>query len=90
MLSSTANGQSQSQQEYKTAVCERRTSKKQKETIKQKRVDEFRLLTFKQEFLEISVSLQIEFAVQTHLAEGQVARRASKHGGVMNVLSRSL
>jgi hypothetical protein len=29
-----------------------------------------RLLTLKQEFLKISASLHMEFAVETHLAEG--------------------
>jgi hypothetical protein len=47
-----------------------KTSKKQKGNSKQKLVDEFRLLTFKQEFLEISVGLQTEFAVETRLVKG--------------------
>jgi hypothetical protein len=32
---------------------------------------EFRLLTFKQEFIKISVSLRTAFEVEPHLAEGQ-------------------
>jgi hypothetical protein len=45
-----------------------KTNKKQE---KQRKMNQFRLLTLKQDFLKVSVSLQTAFAVETHLAEGQ-------------------
>jgi hypothetical protein len=38
---------------------------------KQRKMDQFRLLTPKQEFLKISVSLHNAFAVEIHVAQGQ-------------------
>jgi hypothetical protein len=37
---------------------------------KQRKINEFRLLTLKQEFLKLSVNIQTAFAVETLLAEG--------------------
>jgi hypothetical protein len=45
-----------------------KTNKKQQ---KQRKIYQFTLLTLKQEFLKLYVSLQIEFTVETHIAEGQ-------------------
>jgi hypothetical protein len=51
---------------------EKKTNKKQqKKQYKQRKINQFRLLTLKQEFLEISVCSQTAFAVETHLAGGQ-------------------
>jgi hypothetical protein len=49
-------------------TAEDKTKKKQQ---KQRNMNQFRLLTFKQEFLKLSVSLHTGFAVETHLAERQ-------------------
>jgi hypothetical protein len=38
---------------------------------KQRKINQFRLLTLKQEFPKLSVNLQAAFAVETHLTEGQ-------------------
>lgn len=43
-------------------------NKKQQKQIK---INQLRLLTLKEEFLKIRVSLRTAFAVKTHLAEGQ-------------------
>jgi hypothetical protein len=45
-----------------------KTDKKQQ---KQRKMNQFKLLTLKQEFLKISVSLHTAFAVETRLTEGQ-------------------
>jgi hypothetical protein len=42
-----------------------------KEKQKQRKMNRFRLLTLKQVFLKISVSLHTAFAVETHPPEGQ-------------------
>jgi hypothetical protein len=47
-------------------TAEDKTNKKQQ---KQRKMNQFTLLTFKQEFLRPSVSLITGFAVETHLAE---------------------
>jgi hypothetical protein len=64
LLSSTVSGQLQSQHEYKQQQYDSMGQNKQE-------TNQFRLLTLKQEFLKIPVSLHIAFVVQTHLAEGQ-------------------
>jgi hypothetical protein len=72
VLSSTANGQLQSQHEYKQQQYDSTGQNKQettKETTKRK-THQSTLITLKQEFLKISISLQTAFAVETHLAEG--------------------
>jgi hypothetical protein len=48
-----------------------KTNKKQQRNKKQRQTNQFRLLTLKQEFLKISESAHIAFAVETYLAEGQ-------------------
>jgi hypothetical protein len=42
-----------------------------KEPKKQRKMNQFRLLTLKQESLKMSVSLYTAFAIETYLAEGQ-------------------
>jgi hypothetical protein len=49
-------------------TAQNKTQKKQQKQIK---IDQFRLLTLKHEFLKLSVSLQTAFAVETYLVEGQ-------------------
>jgi site-specific DNA-adenine methylase len=64
VLNSTANGQLQSQHEYKQPD---KTNKK----TKQRNMDHLRLFKLKHDLLKISVDLQTAFAADTHLAEGQ-------------------
>lgn len=58
-------------------IAQAKTKKKQQ---KQKKMDQFRVLTPRQEFLKIYLSLDLPtFATETHLAEGQrVAEQVSK------------
>jgi hypothetical protein len=44
---------------------------KRKETTKQRKMVQLRLLKLKHDLLKISVDLQTAFAAETHLAEGQ-------------------
>jgi hypothetical protein len=45
--------------------------KTNKQTIKQRKMDQLRLSKLKHDLLKISVDLQTAFAADTHLAEGQ-------------------
>jgi hypothetical protein len=69
--SSTANGQLQSQQEYKQQQTRQHRAK---QTTKQRKIDQLRLFTLKYDLLKISVDLQTAFAADTHLADGQWLR----------------
>jgi hypothetical protein len=73
-LKSTANGQLQSQYEYKTtAIRQHRTKKKGK-------VNQLRLVKLRRDLLKISINLQIALAADTHLAE--VAEGATELGEI--------
>jgi hypothetical protein len=50
---------------------EKQTRNKNRNDKNKKKKNQFRLLTLNQEWLNISVSLQTAFAVETHLATGQ-------------------
>jgi DNA topoisomerase IB len=65
--SSTASGRLQSQHKYKQ---QQYVEHKKKQT-KQGKINHFRLLRFKQEFLKITASLQTASAVATHQSQGQ-------------------
>jgi hypothetical protein len=67
VLSSTANGQLLSQNEYEQQQYDSTGQNKRNN----KKKNQFKLLTLELEFLHISLSLQTAFAVETHLAEGQ-------------------
>jgi hypothetical protein len=71
VLSSTANGQLQSQHEHKQQQHDSTGQKENKKQQKQRKMNQFRLLSLKHEFLKISVDLQTAFTVETHLTEGQ-------------------
>jgi hypothetical protein len=45
--------------------------KRSKETTKERKIEQPRLLTLKHDLLKISVDLQTAFAAETHLAQGQ-------------------
>jgi hypothetical protein len=67
VLNPTANGQLQSQHEYKQ---QENTGQNNKKTIKRK-MYQLRLFKLKHELLKIFIYLQTTFAADTHLAEGQ-------------------
>jgi hypothetical protein len=69
VLNLTANGQVWSQHEYKQQQCDS-TGKNKKKQQKQRKINQFRLLTLKQEFLKISVSLHTANTIETHLLNG--------------------
>jgi hypothetical protein len=48
---------------------DRTKKKQQKAQQKQRKMNQFKLLTLKEEFLKASVSLETAFAVETHLAD---------------------
>jgi hypothetical protein len=66
MLNLTANGQLQSQHEYKQQKYDS-TGQNKKNQRRQRKINQFRLY----EFLHISVSVQTTVAVETHPTEGQ-------------------
>jgi hypothetical protein len=85
VLSSTANGQLQSQHEYKQQQQDNTGQNiEQKKQQRQRKLDQLGLFTLKYDLLKISVDLQTAFAADTHLAEG-----ATERGKVTYVTSRN-
>jgi hypothetical protein len=72
VLSLTANGQLQSQHEYKQQHQSDNTGQNEKKTTKkQRKMDQIRLFTLRHELLKISLLLYIISAEETRVTDGQ-------------------